>query len=50
MAAHKGPASSRPRCTWGGSSVAVIPVYQSYSQSEIFQQYYAVSGVVTGPL
>jgi hypothetical protein len=26
MAAHKGPASSRPRCTRGGSSVAVIPV------------------------
>jgi hypothetical protein len=27
MAAHKGPASSRPRCTQGGSSVAAIPVY-----------------------
>jgi hypothetical protein len=29
MAAHKGPASLRPRCTQGGSSVAAIPVYQS---------------------
>jgi hypothetical protein len=29
MAAHKGPASSRPRCTQSGSSVAAIPVYQS---------------------
>jgi hypothetical protein len=29
MAAHKGPASSRPRCTRSGSSVAAIPVYQS---------------------
>jgi hypothetical protein len=28
MAAHKGPASVRPRCTRGGSSVAAIPVYQ----------------------
>jgi hypothetical protein len=27
MAAHKGPASSRPRCTRSGSSVAAIPVY-----------------------
>jgi hypothetical protein len=27
MAAHKGPASSRPRCTRGGSPVAAIPVY-----------------------
>jgi hypothetical protein len=27
MAAHKGPASSRPRCTRGGSSVAVMPIY-----------------------
>jgi hypothetical protein len=25
MAVHKGPASLRPRCTWGGSSVAAIP-------------------------
>jgi hypothetical protein len=32
MAAHKGPASSRPRCTLGGSSVAAIPVYQSMYQ------------------
>jgi hypothetical protein len=29
MAAHKGPASLRPRCTRSGSSVATIPVYQS---------------------
>jgi hypothetical protein len=29
MAAHKGPASLRPRCTQGDSSVAAIPVYQS---------------------
>jgi hypothetical protein len=29
MAAHKGPASSMPRCTRGGSSVAAISVYQS---------------------
>jgi hypothetical protein len=27
MAAHKGPASLRPRCTRSGSSVAAIPVY-----------------------
>jgi hypothetical protein len=27
MAAHKGPASLRPRCTWSGSSIAAIPVY-----------------------
>jgi hypothetical protein len=27
MAAHKGPASLRPRCTWSGSSVDAIPVY-----------------------
>jgi hypothetical protein len=27
MTAHKGPASSRPRCTRSGSSIAVIPVY-----------------------
>jgi hypothetical protein len=27
MAAHKGPASLRPRCTQSGSSVATIPVY-----------------------
>jgi hypothetical protein len=31
MAAHKWPASSRPRCTRSGSSVAAIPVYQSRS-------------------
>jgi hypothetical protein len=31
MAAHKGPASLRPRCTRSGSSVAAIPVYQSTS-------------------
>jgi hypothetical protein len=31
MAAHKGHASSRSRCTRGGSSVAAIPVYQSPS-------------------
>jgi hypothetical protein len=29
MAAHKGPASLRPRCTRSGSSVAAIPVYQA---------------------
>jgi hypothetical protein len=29
MAAHKGPASLRPRCTGTGSSVAAIQVYQS---------------------
>jgi hypothetical protein len=29
MAAHKGPASSRPRCTRSGSSVATIPVYHT---------------------
>jgi hypothetical protein len=28
MAAHKGPASSRPRCTRSGSSVAAVPIYQ----------------------
>jgi hypothetical protein len=27
MAAHKGPASLRPRCTRSGSSVAAIPIY-----------------------
>jgi hypothetical protein len=27
MAAHKGPASLRPRCTRSGSSVAAIPGY-----------------------
>jgi hypothetical protein len=27
MAAHKGPASLRPRCTWSGSSAAAIPMY-----------------------
>jgi hypothetical protein len=27
MAAHKGPATLRPRCTRSGSSVAAIPVY-----------------------
>jgi hypothetical protein len=27
MATHKGPASSRPRCTWSGSSVAAMPIY-----------------------
>jgi hypothetical protein len=27
MAAHKGPDSSRPRCTRGGSPVAAIPIY-----------------------
>jgi hypothetical protein len=32
MAAHKGPASLRPRCTRSGSSVAAIPVYQSTPQ------------------
>jgi hypothetical protein len=26
MAAHKGPAGLRPRCTRGGSSVAAVPV------------------------
>jgi hypothetical protein len=29
MAAHKGPASLRPRCTRSGSSVDAIPDYQS---------------------
>jgi hypothetical protein len=29
MAAHKGPASLRPRCTRSVSSVAAIPIYQS---------------------
>jgi hypothetical protein len=29
MAAHKGRASLRPRCTRSGSSVAAIPVYKS---------------------
>jgi hypothetical protein len=29
MAAHKGPASLRPRCIRSGSSVAAIPVHQS---------------------
>jgi hypothetical protein len=29
MAAHRGRASLRPRCTRSGSSVAAIPVYQS---------------------
>jgi hypothetical protein len=27
MAAHKGPASSRPRCTRGRSSIAAMPIY-----------------------
>jgi hypothetical protein len=27
MAAHKGPASLRPRCIHGGSPVAAMPVY-----------------------
>jgi hypothetical protein len=27
MAAHKGPANLRPRCTRSGSYVAAIPVY-----------------------
>jgi hypothetical protein len=27
MAAHKGPAILRPKCTRGGRSVAAIPVY-----------------------
>jgi hypothetical protein len=27
MAVHREPASSRPRCTRGGSSVAAVPVY-----------------------
>jgi hypothetical protein len=31
MAAHKVPASLRPRCIRGGSSVAATPVYQSTS-------------------
>jgi hypothetical protein len=30
MAVQKEPASLRPRCTWDGSFVAAIPVYQSY--------------------
>jgi hypothetical protein len=34
----KGPASSRPRCTRGGSSVASIPVYQSTSLAPMVQQ------------
>jgi hypothetical protein len=29
MTAHKGPGSSRPRCTRGGSCVAATPIYQS---------------------
>jgi hypothetical protein len=29
MAAHKGPASLRPRCTQSGNSVAAIPAYPS---------------------
>jgi hypothetical protein len=29
MAAHKGPASLRPRCTRGGSPAAATPIYQS---------------------
>jgi hypothetical protein len=32
MAAHKGPAGLRPRCTRGGSSVAAIPVYHLSSR------------------
>jgi hypothetical protein len=32
MAAHKGPASSRPRYTRSGSSVAAIPVYHAHHQ------------------
>jgi hypothetical protein len=31
MAAHKGSANLRPRCTRSGSSVAAIPVYHSTS-------------------
>jgi hypothetical protein len=31
MAAHKGPASLRPRCTRSGSSVAAVPIYQLHS-------------------
>jgi hypothetical protein len=30
MAVHKGPASSMPRCTRSGSSVAAMPVYPVY--------------------
>jgi hypothetical protein len=46
MAGHKGPTSSRPRCTRSGSSVAAIPVYQSIaitlllsSQVQIFNAF-----------
>jgi hypothetical protein len=34
MAAHKGPASLRPRCTRSCSSVAVIPVCRSTISNE----------------
>jgi hypothetical protein len=33
MAAHKGPANLRPRCTRSGSCVAAIPLYQSTTRS-----------------
>jgi hypothetical protein len=33
---HKGPASSRPRCTQSGSSVAAIPVYIHSRKKTIF--------------
>jgi hypothetical protein len=35
MAAHKGPASLRPRCTRTGSSVAAITVYQSTRKMDL---------------
>jgi hypothetical protein len=34
MAAHKGPASSRPRCTQSGSSVAATPNYHLQQVTE----------------
>jgi hypothetical protein len=40
MAAHKGPASLRPRCTRGGSSVAAIPVYHQLQETEQFMEFY----------
>jgi hypothetical protein len=36
MAAHKGPASLRPRFIRGGSPTAAIPIYQSTYENQIY--------------
>jgi hypothetical protein len=35
MAAHKGPACLRPRCTQSGSSIATIPVRVAVQQDRM---------------